>query len=142
MTGRILRLLLPALALVGIGYAVSYTTVIARREPPLPNQLTLPAESLYPATVSGSGLIEANSRNIEIGSFVSGIVVAVPIVEGRWVKAGDTLFVLDRRLSEAELATAERDVTAADARVVEARRSLPIRRISYAELKSLSPAWW
>jgi multidrug efflux pump subunit AcrA (membrane-fusion protein) len=74
MKGQMPRFVLPALAFAGIAYAVYYTAVLARREPPAPSQLALPAENPYPATVSGSGLIEANTRNIAIGSFVSGIV--------------------------------------------------------------------
>jgi HlyD family secretion protein len=124
MKGRMLRLVLPALAFAGIAYAIYYTTVLARREPPAPNQLALPAENPYPATVSGSGLIEANTRNIEIGSFVSGIVVAVPVVEGQWVSAGERLFVLDRRLAEAELVTAQGEAEAAEADVAEAEAEL------------------
>ena len=107
MNRRIVRLALPVLAAAGVAYALYYTTVLARREPPAPTQLALPAENPYPAAVSGSGLIEANTRNIAVGSFVSGIVAAVPVIEGQWVSAGEPLFVLVRRLAEAEAELAD-----------------------------------
>jgi HlyD family secretion protein len=134
-----LRLILPILAIAGIAYAVYYTTVFARREPPTPTQLALPPENPYPATVSGSGLIEANSRNIAIGSFVSGIVVAVPVIEGQWVTEGEPLFVLDRRLAEADLAIARRDATAAEADVAEAEAELADFEDQVRRAEGLSP---
>ena len=95
------------LAAAGIAYAaLLYDACWRDANRPRPTQLALPAENPYPAAVSGSGLIEANTRNIAVGSFVSGIVAAVPVIEGQWVSAGEPLFVLDRRLAEAELAIA------------------------------------
>jgi HlyD family secretion protein len=136
---RILRLALPVLAAAGVAYAVYYTTVLARRDPPAPTQLALPAENPYPAAVSGSGLIEANTRNIAVGSFVSGIVAAVPVIEGQWVGDGEPLFVLDRRLAEAELAIARRDVAAAAADVAEAEAELADFEDQVRRAERLSP---
>lgn len=124
MKGSLMRRLLPAIAFAGAAYAVYYSTVVARREPPPSNQLAMPAENPFPAAVSGSGLVEANSRNIAVGSFVSGVVVEVPVAEGQWVKANQPLFVLDRRLAEADLAVAEREQVAAQARIAEAEAAL------------------
>jgi HlyD family secretion protein len=124
MRGRLLRIVLPVLAAAGFGYAVFYTTVLVKKAPPETRPLAMPAESPFAATISASGLVEASSRNIEIGSFVSGIVQAVPVVEGERVKTGDPLFVLDRRAAEADLGVADREVAAAEARVAEAEVTL------------------
>jgi len=48
-TGRMLRFVLPALAFAGIAYAIYYTAVLARREPPVASQLALPERSKYRA---------------------------------------------------------------------------------------------
>lgn len=118
--GRTLRWILPAVALVGIGYALIFTTVLAKREPSLAEPLAMPAESRYASSISASGLIEASSRNIPVGSFLSGIVASVPVTEGDRVEAGAPLFILDRRAAAAALAVAERELAAAEAKVAEA----------------------
>jgi multidrug resistance efflux pump len=57
--------------------------------------------------VAGSGLVEAASRNIEIGSPVGAIVMKMNVKVGDMVRAGDALFELDSRDLAAELATRE-----------------------------------
>lgn len=132
-----LRVVLPLLAIAGLGYAILYSTVLAHPDPPQPNQLAMPAESPYPATVSGSGLVEANTRNVAVSSFESGVVAAVNVVEGQEVRAGEPLFSLDRRLAVAQLAQAERDVVTADARVREAEALIADRQDQYDRVKGL-----
>jgi RND family efflux transporter MFP subunit len=112
------------LALAGIGYAIFFTASAGRQAPPEPTPLSLPAETRFADTVAGSGLIEANTRNIAIGSFASGIVTVINVVEGQRVEACAPLFALDQRLAEAELAIAQRNVATARARVVEAEAEL------------------
>ena len=112
------------LALAGIGYAIFFTVSADRQVPPESAPLSLPAETRFADTVAGSGLIEANTRNIAIGSFVSGIVTVINVVEGQRVEAGAPLFALDQRLAEAELAIAQSTVTTTQARVAAAAADL------------------
>lgn len=112
------------LALAGLGYAIYFTVSAGRQHPPEPAPLSLPAETRFADTVAGSGLIEANTRNIAIGSFVSGIVTVINVVEGQRVEAGAPLFALDQRLAEAELAIAQSAVTTTQARVAAAAADL------------------
>lgn len=125
--GLVTRVVVPLLAAAGIAYAVLFSTVTARPELKPPNQLALPAESRFASTVSGSGLIEANSRNIAVASFEPGVVAEVAVIEGERVEAGTLLFALDRRAAAAALAVAEREVAAAEARVAEAEAELADR---------------
>lgn len=118
------RTLVVLLALAGIGYAIFFTVSDGRQDRPQSAPLSLPAETRFADTVAGSGLIEANTRNIAIGSFVSGIVTVINVVEGQRVGAGALLFALDQRLAEAELAIAKRTVTTASARAVEVEAEL------------------
>lgn len=126
--GLFTRYVIPALAVAGIAYAAVFSTMTARPEPKPPNQLAMPAESRFASTVSGSGLIEANTRNIAVASFESGVVAEVAVAEGQRVEAGALLFALDRRAAEASIAVAERDVAAAEARVAEAEADLADRQ--------------
>lgn len=132
-----LKYVLPLLGIAGLGYAILFTTVLARPDPPQPNQLAMPAESPYPATVSGSGLVEANTRNVAVSSFESGVVVEVDVVEGERVVAGEPLFSLDRRLAAAQLAQAERDRDATEAQIREAEALLADREDQYRRVKGL-----
>jgi RND family efflux transporter MFP subunit len=125
--GAVTRIGLPVVAVAGIAYAVAFSTFSGEREAPPANQLAMPAESRYAATVAGSGLIEANTRNIAVGSFLSGIVAEVPVNEGDRVSKGQPLFVQDSRQAEADVATAEQQRLAAAAEVAEAEALLADR---------------
>jgi RND family efflux transporter MFP subunit len=125
--GAVTRIVVPLAAAAGIAYAVAFSTLSGEREAPPPNQLAMPAESRYAVTVAGSGLIEANTRNIAVGSFLSGIVAEVPVNEGDRVTKGQPLFVQDGREAAADLATAEQQRLAAAAEVAEAEALLADR---------------
>jgi RND family efflux transporter MFP subunit len=137
MPGSLIRWLLPALAAIGLAYAVFFTVAHGDRQKPAANQLALPAESPFPSSVSGSGLIEASSRNIAIGSFLAGIVAEVAVVEGQWAERGMVLFTLDRRTAEADLRIAERDLEAAQARIAEGQAELADREDQLRRVQKL-----
>ena len=134
----ITRFVLPALAVAGISFAVLFATVISPRPPVPAQQLTLPAESPYAATISASGLIEANTRNIAVGSEVSGVVAEIPVKVGDKVLAGAALFRLDTRDAAAALSVAEAQwrearVMAADAADQRARADKQTAGVSISE---------
>ncbi|MDX2112533.1 MAG: efflux RND transporter periplasmic adaptor subunit [Alphaproteobacteria bacterium] len=120
----ITRYVIPFLGLVGLLWAVTFVFTIGKAETPQPNQLSLPPAAPFAATISGTGIIEANTRNIEVGSHLSGIVTQVPVVEGKVVKQGDLLFALDDRAAKAELESRQKDLAAAQARLETARVQL------------------
>ena len=74
---------------------------------------TIPPARLFPprrnrpiATfVAGSGIIEANTENIAIGTHIAGIVSKFYVQIGSQVKAGDPLFTIDDRAQRALVAT-------------------------------------
>jgi RND family efflux transporter MFP subunit len=137
MKGALLRWLLPILAVAGTGYAIYYSLVLSRNAPPAPAQLSSAPTSRFPATVSGSGLIEASSRNIDVGSFLPGVVAEVPITEGDWVRKGETLFVLDQRSALADVAVAQRDLAAAQSRIKELEAELADRLDQWRRVERL-----
>lgn len=61
------------------------------------HQINIPSASTYKLWISGLGTVESSSRNINVGSYISGIVDEVFIKEGDEVKAGQPLFALDKR---------------------------------------------
>ncbi len=61
------------------------------------HQMNIPSSSPYQSWISGLGIVECSSRNINVGSFISGIIADILVKEGDEVKKDQPLFVLDRR---------------------------------------------
>lgn len=120
----ITRYLLPLLGILGLVFGIIFSFSYGKGEEAKPNQLSEPPAAPYTASISGTGIIEANSRNIEIGSFLSGIVASVPVTEGQRVKKDDILFVLDNRAALSDLEMRKKDMAAAEARTETARVQL------------------
>ena len=118
------RLILPAIGLIGILYGVVFA-ISSQHRPQLPEQnLALPPSSSFEHSIAGSGLIEANTRNIAVGSHVPGIVSRVFVAEGDEVPAGAPLFMLDDRSARADLTTAESNLAVLNAQLAEAHVNL------------------
>jgi len=118
------RYILPALGVLGLGAGIVFSMTYGSPQAPQPNQLTLPPSAPFDDTISGTGLVEASSRNIEIGSFASGVVTKVNVKEGDRVAAGDVLFVIDERAAKAELELRNHEVQTAQAAINNARAQL------------------
>jgi len=104
--------LIPILAIAGVLVAV--VTVIQGSKPPVAQPPVIePPRAPFAAFVAGSGLIEAASQNIAVGSPISALVMAVHVKVGDPIKAGDPLFELDMRDLKAELAVRESAVKVA-----------------------------
>jgi multidrug resistance efflux pump len=99
------KLALPTLAGLLMAFAVFHVVRASQTlsEPPPPAE---PARTPFGSTVAGTGMVEAQSENISIGSALSGIVleVFVPVDKvGQTVRAGDALFRVDDRHLKAQL---------------------------------------
>ena len=115
------RWLLPGLAVAFLGFGVAHALYIQKPEvespPPVP-----PPSTPFGDTVAGAGIVEPNNEAsttsaISIGSQLSGVVTKVPVHIGQTVAAGDLLFELDKRATEADLKVKQ-------AQVVQAQQSL------------------
>lgn len=114
---------LPILAVSGFLFA-SYTIVSSNQPLPVALAAAEPAASPYESFIAGAGIVEAKSRNIAIGTALSGLVTRVAVEVGDKVKAGTPLFYLDDREARAELVTRKADLARARAGLVEARAIL------------------
>ena len=79
-----------------IGYITSHQQAVELHSP-----YREPPSSPTVHRVAGAGIVEASSRNIDIGVFTSGIVTEVAVQPGQQVKRGDVLLKLDSRDAEA-----------------------------------------
>jgi HlyD family secretion protein len=121
---------LPVLAVAGFLFGV-YSVSFSNRPTPVAEPVADPAAAPFRSFIAGSGIIEAKSQNIAIGTPLPGIVLAVPVTVGDKVKAGDILFKVDDREALAqqkvrlsELAGAKSGVGEAEAALRDARTQL------------------
>lgn len=91
------------LAVTGLLFAIvfSFSTGV---EKPTPSNITeVPSPPPFENNIAGIGFVESSSRNINIGSFVPGIVSELKVSEGDKVARGDVLFIVDQRIALAEV---------------------------------------
>src|SRR5262245_44078267 len=85
---------------------------------PLTAPPEVPARVPFEHSVAGSGVVEAETENITIGSALPGLVLEVHVPSskvGQRVKAGEPLFRVDDRHLKAQLAVAEAQLASAKA---------------------------
>jgi multidrug resistance efflux pump len=107
---------LPLLATGLLLFAV-YHVVLAQQSKPKAVPPVPPAQTPFGDTVAGSGIVEAQTENIAIGSHLPGVVVEVFAKVTQKVKAGDPLFRLDDRALKAELAVRQANLASAEAQL-------------------------
>lgn len=93
--------------------------VAPRNAPP-----TQPSSDRGAGFVGASGIIEASTENIAIGTPVGGVVAAVDVRAGQVVATGQPLFSLDDRDARAELRTREAEAAAAAGQLAVARAAV------------------
>jgi multidrug efflux pump subunit AcrA (membrane-fusion protein) len=125
MTVKLRYVLLPVLALAGVGMTL-YTVKLQARPAPSAPPTGEPTRSPFGTRVAGSGLVEPVTEIVNVGTPVAGVVQAVNVREGDSVRRGQTLFTIDQRMMRSQLQSAQ-------ARLEVARRKL-------AQLKSLPRA--
>jgi len=136
------RLIIPALALVGIGYTI-FAVVDNRQgggvEPSSTEVGPVFPHAPFSSYVAGVGIIEANTTDIPIGSPVSGVVAKVYVRSGDEVHSGDPLFALDNRAQQQAVSIGHAEVKLAEARLAAARFELQLAQ-ELKESSAISPA--
>lgn len=102
------------IGIIGLVGALLFSFTYGRQPQQPINQLTEPPSSPYARNVSGIGIVEANSKNISVGTFLPGIVEEIFVTEGHTVKKGDPLFKLDTRSEQADIDLKEQEVRVAE----------------------------
>lgn len=90
----------------------------SRRVEHSPAPPAMPPRSPFAATLACSGIVEAQSENIAVGSATPGVVVEVLVKVGERVEAGTPLFRLDDRDLRGELEVRKAAVSQARAEVI------------------------
>lgn len=119
------RFLLPILA-VG-GFLAAIIAVFQGDQPPPAPSAPLPSLAApFQHYVAGSGLVEAITGNIAIGTPVAGIVSAIDVSWGDRVKAGAPLFNIDDRDLQSQLVVAKARAEEAEANFAKAENLLKV----------------
>lgn len=116
-------LLIPSVALIGIGLAV-YT--VRSQEPRVPVASTAadPPHSPFDERIAGIGTVLPSSDIVSVGTALAGVVEEVAVLEGQSVTIGQLLFRLDGRQTRAELAAARARLAVSSAKLA-AVKALP-----------------
>jgi HlyD family secretion protein len=131
------RKVLPALAGLGIVIALAVALTSQLKTPP-PPPAAEPSQAPYENYVGGSGLVEASTENINIGTSLSGVAKKVYVKVGQKVKPGDPLFDIDDREYRADLEVRQGNLMKAEAAIVEARASLQDAEAQYDLVKNIT----
>ena len=123
MKMKIRFIILPIIALIGIGLAI-YTVYKQSRPAPTAPPSGQPTKSPFSNRVAGNGLVEPASEIMNIGTSISGTVQSVTVKEGQLLKKGDILFTIDQRDTIAQLGAAKAKLEVAN-RKVEQLKSMP-----------------
>jgi multidrug resistance efflux pump len=110
------RYLLPLFAAAGFVFAL-WTAIQGAKPIPPSKPVAEPPKPPYEKKISGSGIVEASTRNISVGTPVSGVVGKLFVTVGQRVKASDPLFVLDDRKERVALALRESGLAQAKAKL-------------------------
>ncbi len=120
------RRLTVVLAVVGILFGI-YMVIRGSRELPAAQPIVTPAPVPFERYVSGAGIVESSSQNIEVATPLSGIVDEVLVHEGDLVERGQPLFRLDTRDLMAQWRLSQAEFEVANNRVSEAASELDDR---------------
>ena len=136
------KYLLPVLAVAGVLFA-AWSAVQSTKPMPSAKAVVEPPQPPFAYKISGSGIVEASTRNIAIGTPVSALVAKVFVRVSQRVQAGEPLFMLDDRKEKAMLAVKEKALAGARARLrrlLEAPRKeeLPGARAKVREAEALA----
>ena len=105
---------LPLLAVVGVVFAL-FMVMRGNAQVPAAPPVVEPSAAPFPSYVAGSGLVEASTENIVVGTPVPGVVIEVFAKVGQPVKKGEPLFKVDDRDLQADLAVKQATLAAARA---------------------------
>ena len=109
-----------ALSLIGLSIgiaAIFYGDMLKTSD-----TVTIPSMKLpFKSFIAGTGIVESESKNITIGSSLSGIIKKVYVQSGDKIQKGMLLFEMDDTLLQSNILIAQADIKAAEAKFLSAK---------------------
>ncbi len=107
------------MVLAVIGVLVAILAVFAsRRQPAVPPPARVPPVSPYASAIAAAGLVEAQSRNVELAPPENGLIREVLVEVGDGVRRGEPVLRMDARVLEAQLVEAKAAAEVASAQLL------------------------
>ncbi|MGR8979692.1 MAG: efflux RND transporter periplasmic adaptor subunit [Gammaproteobacteria bacterium] len=128
---------LPSLAVAGFLFGV-YTVAVGTQKTPVAEPVAQPATAPFRSFIAGSGIVEAKSENIAIGTPLPGIVQKVAVKVGDKVNAGDILFQIDDREALADQQVKLAELNTAKAGIAEAKAAKADAQIQLKLIEAVS----
>ncbi len=116
-------LLIPSVALLGIGLAV-YTVRSQVPRVPVASAAVEPPTSPFAQRIAGIGTVLPATDIVSVGTAIAGVIEAVAVKDGDAVTEGQLLFRIDGRQTRAELEASKARLVVAEAKLA-AQRALP-----------------
>ncbi len=125
-------LILVSIVGVGVAAGMMYYTELGK-----PSQgEVLPSMKLpYRSFIAGTGVIEANSQNIYVGSLVQGVIKKVMVQSGDKIKQGDLLFEIDDSAKKVQIPVLKAEIKAFQSKFNSAKHQLDLIK----NFKKVSP---
>lgn len=138
-SSSILNLFLPLCALA---FLVFTLVSVTKKRIPDPREATItPPSAPFHHKIAGLGVVESETRNINVGSHTTGVISKIYVTEGESLKKGTPLFSLDDSELKAELDNAKAKLATAQINYEDISHNLNLyesikdkRAISYSEL--------
>ena len=121
-------------SIIGVGVALGMMYYTESEE--ASKSVALPSMKLpYRSFIAGTGVIEAHSKNIYIGSLVQGVIKKVAVKSGDRIKKGDLLFEIDDRAKKVQIPLQKEQIKVAQTKFNSARHQLKLIK----NFKKVSP---
>ena len=125
-------LILVSIVGVGIALGIMYYTESEEAS----QSVALPSMKLpYRSFIAGTGVIEAHSKNIYVGSLVQGVITKVTVKSGNKIKKGEFLFEIDDRAKKVQIPLLKEQIKVAQTKLNSARHQLKLIK----NFKKVSP---
>lgn len=115
--------MLPLVALLGVALSV-FVMLRGHKTVPPAAPVSAAPHAPYRSFVAGTGIIEANTENIAVGTQIPGVVSKIYVQIGSRVKAGDPLFTIDDRAQRALVQVKTAAAQVAEAQLAHAKYEL------------------
>lgn len=125
-----------------LGIVVGTATIFYDNKPAhIKTKPILTIKSPFASCVAGTGIVEASSTNISVGTPVSGIITHLLVRVGDNVEVGDILFKIDDRDMQAKLIVAQAKVKVAEAALQKSTHQFEIaQKIEAVDPRAISKA--
>ena len=117
--------ILPLLAILGAGIAV-FMVRQGNQTRPVAQPVVQSTQAPFASYIFGSGIVEAKTENIAIGTPVSGIVTAIYVQWGDQVRTGQPLFKVDSGDLQAQVPPALTRVKESEANLAKVKNRLKV----------------